>query len=80
MELDERTLKIISLKGIKLQEDLTIWNSEEENKQAKKEVLNKFINVWGKSMASHFLSKYSCADGLIWALDGDNSQLFFEKY
>jgi len=44
------------------------------------EVQVKFKNVWGQSMANHFLSKYDNADSLIWALDGENLQLFIDKF
>lgn len=48
--------------------------------QSKKEVFDKFKNVWGESMANHFLGKYDSADSLIWALDSENLELFIEKF
>ena len=40
----------------------------------------KFIDVWGVNIGLHFLSKYNDAESLIWALDGENTQLFMDKF
>lgn len=67
-------MKRILTKGIRLEKALKYYEDDKKN------VFEKFEAVWGTSLANHFLSKYSDAESLIWALDADNLQLFIDKY
>lgn len=58
--MDIPALKRIALKGLKLQECLNDYNQGEGN--IKKQAIQKFINVFGKHLASHFLMKYDNAE------------------
>lgn len=73
MSIEKRNL----VKVLKLDKCFRIYN---ESTKSKQEVLNKFISVWGESMAYHFLNKYDDAESLVWALDSQNLKLFIEKF
>lgn len=75
--MDSRLVKSIAVKGLRLEKYLKAYQKEES---LKKQTVEKFGAVWGPSMASHFLSKYNDAESLIWAFDGDNLELFIEKF
>jgi len=74
---DSRTIKSIAVKGLRLDNYLKTYWADGKQKQ---EAIDKFVAVWGNSMASHFLSKYDDAESLIWALDSKNLNLFIEKF
>lgn len=76
--MDIPALKRIALKGLKLQECLNDYNQGEGN--IKKQAIQKFINVFGKHLASHFLMKYDNAESLIWAFDNENFELFIKNF
>lgn len=67
--MDSRTLKGIACKSVRLDKCLVAYHS---NGEAKDIVMNKFTQVWGSSLANHFLSKYDDAESMIWALDSEN--------
>lgn len=69
--------KRILIKPLRLERCLKAYK---ENPSQKQEVYSKFRNVWGETIASHFLSKYEDAESLIWALDADNLHLFITKF
>lgn len=68
----------ILCKAISLERNLKAYSTG--TKEQRKEVRDKFVEVWGTLTADHFLVKYSDAKDLIWALDGDNIQLFYKKF
>lgn len=70
------TDKAILTKPLKLEKCFKDY----QEKRFKSEVLKKFEAVWGTSLADHFLSKYTDAESLIWALDSNNMQLFINKF
>lgn len=76
--MDIPALKRIALKGLKLQECLNDYNQGEGN--IKKQAIQKFINVFGEHLASHFLIKYDNAQSLIWAFDNENFELFIKNF
>lgn len=69
--------KNVLIKPLKLQK---CFNDFLAGGDRNKDAREKFERVWGKSMADHFLSKYSDAESLIWAFDSDNLQLFIDKF
>lgn len=73
MSIEKRNI----VKALKLDQCFRTYNTSTKSKQ---EVLNKFISVWGETMAYHFLTKYDDAESLIWALDSQNLKLFLEKF
>ena len=77
INIDSKTIKSIATKGLRLQKYLTAYHCGEKGK---KEVIQKFIYVWGDSLASHFLIKYDDAENMIWAFDRKNLDLFIEKF
>lgn len=50
------------------------------NEDQRKEVFEKFKQVWGGTLANHILSKYDNAESLIWALDDNNLELFIKHF
>lgn len=75
--MNSNDIKKLSLLGLRLQKYLNAYHRSENNKG---EALQKFKDVWGPSMASHFLMKYDDAESLIWAFDNDNLKLFLDKF
>jgi len=75
--MTSRDKKSIAVKGLRLQKYLTAYHADGRQK---KETKQKFVNVWGESMANHFLSKYDDAESLIWAFDQTNLELFIKKF
>ena len=75
-QINTRELKSLAIKGIRLQKYFDAYKEDNQNQ----EVLNKFVNVWGSSMAAHFLINYDNAEALIWAFDSNNLELFIEKF
>lgn len=71
--MDKPTL----IKGIRLEK---YFKSYRENEGQRKQIIAKFTDVWGSSMADHFLSKYDDAESLIWAFDSKNLTLFIQKF
>ena len=69
-------MKKVLIKALSLQKHFEAYK-DSNKKQA---VIQKFTEVWGKSMADHFLWKYNNAEDLIWAFDSDNLQLFVDKF
>jgi len=69
--------KKILIKALSLEKCFQAFKA---NGQGRNVTIEKFEAVWGKSMADHFLWKYSDAESLIWALDSTNLQLFIEKF
>lgn len=74
--MDSRTAKLLTLKGLRL-EKLFIAAKERGRLDP---IRTKFTSVWGQTMADHFLSKYSDAESLIWALDGENMEKFVRHF
>jgi len=75
--MTSREKKSIAVNGLRLQKYLTAYHA---GGRQKKEAKQKFVNVWGESMADHFLSKYNDSESLIWALDHINLELFIKKF
>lgn len=69
--------KRILLKSLRLEKYFKAYQADGKQKQ---EVFRKFEQVWGTTLANHFLSKYADADSLIWALDSDNLALFVRDF
>lgn len=70
--------KNILVKAVRLQKYFDSYLESSDKKEQL--VFEKFKNVWGENMASHFLSKYIDAESLIWAFDSRNLELFIEKF
>tara|TARA_R100000027_G_scaffold55112_1_gene44271 strand:+ start:2978 stop:3208 length:231 start_codon:yes stop_codon:yes gene_type:complete len=73
-KLTHRDFASIAVKGIRLEKCFASYSERKED------VRQKFEAVWGVNMASHFLMKYDNAEDLIYHLDGDNLNLFIEKF
>lgn len=67
----------ILLKGLRLENCYKDYLSGGSGKQ---EAYKKFESVWGTMLANHFLSKYSDAKSLIYALDDENLALFVKLF
>lgn len=67
-------------KGLELGARLEKYMQAYKSEQNRKQVLEKFENVWGTTLAYHFLQKYDDAISLIWALDSVNLELFITKF
>lgn len=70
-------VKKILLKSLRLEK---CFKSYSNNAEQKREVFQKFEEVWGTTMANHFLGKYDCAESLISALDNENLELFVNHF
>lgn len=69
--------KRILLKSLKLEKCFKMYAADGSQKQ---EVFKKFEQVWGTTLANHFLGKYDNAESLIWALDEENLALFVRDF
>jgi hypothetical protein len=67
----------ILLKGLRLENCIKDYLS---GGSGKKGAYMKFESVWGTHLADHFLSKYSDAKSLIYALDDENLALFVKLF
>lgn len=75
--METKTIKSIAVKGLRLQKYLNVYHAHGSQQ---KEATQKFVKVWGRSMAAHFLIKYDDAESLIWAMDEENLKLFIENF
>ena len=64
------------IKALRLQKYFDAYRNENR----RSEIEEKFTQCWGAMLAQHFLSKYSTAEELIWALDTQNLRLFIERF
>lgn len=71
-------IKQILVKPLKLQKTFDAYKNGNEND--KKLAYLSFEKTWGAFIAQHFLSKYSDAESLIFALDSENMDLFVDKF
>lgn len=76
--MDTYLVKSIAVKALKLQKDLDDYNTNIYDE--KPDVTKKFVRVFGKEIAAHFLIEYQSAQSLIWAFDDKNLKLFIEHY
>lgn len=69
--------KKILLKSIYLEKYFKSYPNSAEHKS---KTFQKFEEVWGTTLANHFLGKYDNAESLIMALDDENLELFIKHF